>query len=289
MTRLLCCLLLCGLLCGAARAQDGGPRVQRTWRLLAVGLDVGPGLRVRALLRGVERGLRRELPGLELRFDLDGWRDLQGPAQVADDGELLLAALSRAEAAGLEPAEYDVVFVLTPRCREPYFGQAHRAAWRDRRGRAGRGVLIHSAPFDLLHRGLLEGLEGGGPFPAERELDLPPALRRALAGALRAGREPLEALSRLPGLREALLAPTIAHELGHCFAPGDPDVRDGYDQPWLRHATGPADNPEGHDLECCLYKGRGPRFYLEKLLATRGRLIVFCDPCREKLGLPARR
>src|SRR5690606_12122876 len=126
---------------------------------------------------------------------------------------------------------------------EPYFGQAHRAAWRDRQGRAGRGVLIHSAPFDLLHRGLLEGLEGGGPFPAERELALPPALRRTVATALRAGRARLEARSRPPGLREALLAPTIAHELGRFFAPGDLHVRDGYDQPWLRHATGPADNP----------------------------------------------
>lgn len=281
-------LLLAGAPFATAQPAPQEPTVQRTWRLLAIGLDAGPRLRMDALLRGVERALSRELPGLSIRFDRDRWRDLRGPARLADDGQLLRAALDAAQAAGLEPASYDVTFVLSPRCQEPWFGQAHRVEWRDPRGRAARAVLVHSEPFALVHQGLLESLEGSGAFPAEEQAALPDPLRRALACSLRAGRAPLAALARLPGLREALLAPTIAHELGHCFAPGDRDVRDGYDRPWLQHATGPDDNPDGHGVECVLYKGRGPGFYLQKLVATRGRLIVFCDACREKLGLGGR-
>ncbi len=97
--------------------------------------------------------------------------------------------------------------------------------------------------------------------------------------------EPLRALLELPRIRESLLEPTLAHELGHFFAAGDRDIRDGYQEAWLRHATGPTDNPDGHDIECVMYKGRDARFYIDKIIAIRFRAIVFCDPCRERFGL----
>ena len=59
----------------AASGAEGAPaglKVQKTWRLLAVGLDVDPRLRARPLLRLTERALRRELPGLDMGFERAG-------------------------------------------------------------------------------------------------------------------------------------------------------------------------------------------------------------------------
>jgi hypothetical protein len=261
------------LLAGPAAAQEpagGGLRVQRTWRLLAVGLGAGPSLRAERVLRAAERGLRRELPGLDVRFDVDRWRDVPAPSrgEALTDDELVAFAVREAEAAGLEPADYDVVFVFSPLYREAFFGHAHIRAV-DRRGRPVRAARIHTAPGRLLVDGALRSL-GGGPRGLERSLR---ALRPGLVAALDHGLA-----------RELALLPTIAHELGHFFAPGDLDVRDGYQAPWTRHATGPDDNPDRHGVECVMFKGRDPAFFARKLLATRGRLIRFCDGCRERLG-----
>lgn len=269
---------------------EGGLQVQRTWRLLAIGLGVGGSLRAERVLRRAERGLRRELPGLDVRFDVDAWRDVRPPEEPLDDDALVAFAVRAVEAMGVEPASYDVVFVLSPRYREPYFGHAHLGA-ADRLGRAVRGARIHTAPGALLVDGLLRALAGEPPAPG-----LPPGRTRDATGAPRGLARTLAALR--PGLvaaldhglaLEAALLPTIAHELGHFFAPGDRDVRDGYQAPWLRHATGPDDNPEGHGVECVMYKGRDAAFYVRKVLAVRGRLVRFCDRCRERLGCRPRR
>lgn len=279
------------LLAAPARAQAPAPalRVQRSWRLLAIGLGVGEALRPKRVLRRAERGLRRELPGLDVRFDLARWSDVPGPEDRAlSDDELVAYAVREVEAGGVEPADYDVVFVLSPLYREPYFGHAHIEA-SDRRGRAVRAARIHTAPGALIVDGVLRALAGESPAPG-----MPPGAARggpsrALARALGAARPGLvAALDRGLALEVALL-PTIAHELGHFLAPGDLDVRDGYQAPWTRHATGPDDNPEGHGVECVMYKGRDAAFYARKLLATRGRLIRFCDRCRERLGCAGRR
>lgn len=254
--------------------------VQREWRLLAVGLDTDPGLDAPALLARVERGLRRELPGLEPRLDVARWRSFPAPAALLGpvpaaardqrDDALVRAALARADEAGLEPATYDVVFVLSPRFTGSYFGRAH-IDWTDRRGRAARAALIQTAPGALIVDGVLRALER----------DAPP-----LAALLRALRAALVRLLDRPALAALAIEPTLAHELGHFFAPGDLDVKDGYQAPWLRHAEADDRNPEGHRVECVMFKGRDAAFYLRKLAATRGRLVVFCDPCRAKLGCP---
>ncbi|MCW8140512.1 MAG: hypothetical protein KIT58_16560, partial [Planctomycetota bacterium] len=163
-----------------------------------------------------------------------------------------------------------------------YFGHAHIDA-RDRHGRAVRAARIHTAPGKLIVDGLARTLAGEAPadgLPGGRASGPGRALGQALA-RLRPALTP--ALDRGLAL-EAILLPTIAHELGHFFAPGDRDVRDGYQAPWLRHATGPGDNPEGHGVECVMFKGRDAAFYARKALATGGRLVRFCDRCRERLG-----
>src|SRR5690606_17876008 len=77
----------------SAQEPGQGLRVQRTWRLLAVGLGVGPSLRAERLLRRAERGLRRELPGLDVRFDVAHWRDVAPPSDGAlNDDELVAFA-----------------------------------------------------------------------------------------------------------------------------------------------------------------------------------------------------
>ncbi|MCO5165521.1 MAG: hypothetical protein M9894_04015 [Planctomycetes bacterium] len=275
---------LAAALAAPAAAQEGGLTVQRSWRLLAVGLGAGPEVRPRRLLGRAERGLRRELPGLDVRFDRGAWRDVPLPegAAALDDDALVAFAVQAAEALGVEPADYDVVFVLSPAWRAPYFGEAHVEA-RDRRGRAVRAARIHTAPGRLIVEGLARTLAGESPAEG-----LPPGRAsgpgRALGRTLERLRPALTpALDRGLAL-EAIVLPTIAHELGHFFAPGDRDIRDGYQAPWLRHATGPDDNPEGHGVECVMFKGRDAAFYARKALATGGRLVRFCDRCRERLG-----
>src|SRR5690606_11133475 len=78
---------------GPAPGQAGGLQVQRTWRLLAIGLGVGGSLRAERVLRRAERGLRRELPGLDVRFDVDAWRDVSPPEEPLDDDALVAFAL----------------------------------------------------------------------------------------------------------------------------------------------------------------------------------------------------
>lgn len=284
-------LALTLLVAPAARAQAPGPAptrqgltVQRTWRLLAIGLGVGSSVRAERVLRRAERGLRRELPGLDVRFDAARWRDVPAPPaeDALTDDELVAYAIREVEAGGVEPADYDVVFVLSPRYREPFFGHAHIAA-ADRRGRPVRAARIHTAPGALVVDGVLRTLAGESPAPG-----LPSGAAseggRALARALERLRPRLVAALDRGLALEAALLPTIAHELGHFLAPGDLDIRDGYQAPWTRHATGPDDNPDEHGVECVMYKGRDAAFYVRKLVAARGRLIRFCDRCRERLG-----
>ncbi len=265
--------------------------VQRSWKLLAVGLDAPADLRVEPLLLACEDALERELPGLEVRFARGAYRNHQlekAQTQGLNNQALAALALRLAEASGQAIASFDVVFVFTPHLRKSYLGLSHLEG-RDRRGRSARAALIQTRPFPALARGLRASLEGQplkGFAAEERPLD--PRLRQALLRLLQRGERPLRRLCELPGIREALLAPTLAHEFGHFLAPGDLDVRDGYQEGWLRHATGPRDNPEAHQVSCCMYKGRGLRFYLDKLLAIRGRLVRFCDPCRKQLGCAQR-
>ena len=264
--------------------------VQRTWRLAAIGLEADARLDVRRVLEICERGFARELPGLEITFDVERYRSYRLPAgfdrrTLTTNHDVVQQALKLAEADGLDVAGYDVVFVLTPLATDELFGLSH-IPYTDRRGREARGALIHSAPFSVLHRGVVDALQERYPpgfYPPQRQ-PLPEGVRSLLVSLLRLLRIPLKVLCELPFVREALLAPTIAHELGHFFAPGDLNVRDGYQEAWLSHSTGPNDNPDGHALECVMYKGRDARFYVEKALAIRGRLVVFCDGCREKLG-----
>jgi hypothetical protein len=58
----------------------------------------------------------------------------------------------------------------------------------------------------------------------------------------------------------------------------------------MPHATGEGDelNPWGHGVDCCMYKGRDLGLYARKLIAMRGRVVVFCDRCRERLGCARR-
>jgi hypothetical protein len=263
---------LIALLLAATTASAQELTVQREWRVLVVGLGVGEGLDVPRALERARRGIERELPGLRVRFE--GWRDVEAPADALGDDELVAYAVREAEAAGLEPADFDVTFVLSPLYREPFFGYAHIDV-RDRRGRSVRGGRIQTAPGRLI----LDGVEA-----ALREGAVDPALAEPLRRLLEAGRPALERLLASRLVREAAIVSTLAHELGHFLAPGDLDVRDGYDRPWLRHATSPEDNPEGHGLECVMFKGRSLDFYLRKVVAMRGRLVRFCDACRTKLG-----
>jgi hypothetical protein len=282
MGRALALTMLVLSLPAAAGAQE--LKVQRTWRLAAVGLDANPRLGMPRMLERVARGIERELPGLEVSFDVERYRSyrLQGAAPQSNH-DLVRKALRLAEADGLSTADYDVVFVFSPHARRN-LGQSHLDA-TDAKGRPVRGALIHSRPFELLYEGIVDTLQGRPVpgFPAGEQV-LPEPLRRLLVRLLGMGRKALRALSELPVIREALLAPTVAHELGHFLAVGDTNIRDGYQAPWLRHATGPEDNPEKHDVSCVMYKGRSARFYVEKLIAIRGRLVVFCDACREQMG-----
>lgn len=264
-------MALLALVTATAAGQEPAPAltVQERWRLLAVGLGVGPALRApQRVLRRAERGLRRELPGLDVSFDRARWRDFPRPAGALDDDALVQAAVTACDEAGLDPASYDVVFVLSPLYAEPYFGHAHIAA-RDRSGRAVRAARIHTAPGRFLLEGVLEAVARGD----ERAGELLRAFGPRLAPVFDHGLA-----------LEVIVLPTLAHELGHFFAPGDLDIRDGYQREWLQHATGPDDNPARHELECVMYKGRDAAFYVRKLLAVRGRLVRFCDACRAKLG-----
>ncbi|MGE0707842.1 MAG: hypothetical protein AB7N76_12965 [Planctomycetota bacterium] len=269
-------------------AQAAGLTVQRRWRLLALELDTDPRLELRRWLPRYARAIERELPGLEVSFDVERWRRLEtSPPERARllaldperrDAEVVRTGLGLGLAAGLDLADYDAVFVVTPLASDRLFGLSH-IDLRDARGRVVRGGLINTRPLEVLAQGLLRtlagqqsGAEAGGEGREGEQ-----------AGRL------VRALSRVRELRERLLAPTIAHELGHFLAPGDRDVRDGYQRPWLQHATGPDDNPEGHGVECCMFKGRDLRFWVEKVLSTRGRLVLFCDACRKQLGCDPRR
>ncbi len=241
-----------------------GQTVQTDWSLAAVGVECE--LSMPWLLRSCAQGIERELPGLRVGFDVPAYREVGAPEAELDDFALVRWAIAQAEADGLAVADYDVVFVFSPRFQSA-FGYSHIDT-EDSAGRQVRGAFVATDSYPQLE-----------------------ALLRAEAGtevdALLAEWGPsLRGLLRLPGVREAIVAPTVAHELGHFLAPGDGDIRDGYQAPWIKHATSEDDNPDGHGIECCMHKGGSVSAILRKLAAQQGRLIAFCDTCRERLGLP---
>ncbi len=282
--------LLALALAAPAAAGDEAPRlsVQRRWRLAAVAFDADPRLRLERVFARTARTIERELPGLELDVS-EPVRSYPLPSGGVGgtDRAVAEAALRAAEADGLAIGEFDVIFVFTPHVRGPYFGLSHLDV-EAKDGTTARAALIHTRPIGLAYRSLLATLEGR-PLPGfQTEEPLPPRVREAVARVLALLGPLVERADRSPRLAEPFLAATLAHEFGHFLAPGDLDVRDGYQERWLAHATGEQDNPDGHGLECCMYKGRGLEFYVRKLLVTRGRLVRFCDPCREQMGCAPR-
>ena len=243
------------------------------------------------LLERTAKSIREELPGLEVTFDVPRWRNYPSESEEVfkNDSAIVRYGMRAAEDNGVKVWEYDVVFVFSPRYQGRYFGRSH-VRYKSRDGHAGRGALILTKPFRLIHGGMMDALGDKDPppgFSPDKPIELVERLKGPLRGLLERARGGLEATLEAPGIREAILAPTIAHELGHFFAPGDLDIRDGYETEWMRHATGPDDNPENHGIECCMYKGRTPSFYVRKVLAIRGRLVIFCDECRRQLGCAA--
>ncbi len=277
------------LLSSPVTAQEpAGLTVQTRWRLGAIGLDADPRLDLDRTLRRTARAIERELPGLSLEVAAPVVRRRLPASEGTPptNGELAAAALGLAEDAGVDWAACDVVFVFTPHVHKRYLGIAHVLPTLQGGGSTPRVALIHTRPFALLYRSLLDTLAGRTLPGFQAEEPLPPEVAAALERLLALLGPLVERLGDLPAVRERLIEPTLAHEFGHFLAPGDRDVKDGYQEPWLRHATGERDNPDGHALDCCMYKGRGLRFYLQKALATRGRLVRFCEPCRERLGCP---
>ncbi len=276
MLRRLLCLAVAALPLAAQQ-----PQVQTDWQLAAVGVDVGD-FDVEALLRACEPAIERELPGLQLDFDLEHYLGLVGPREQLGDEELVRWALAEAEAAGLAIAAYDVVFVFSPRFQGA-FGRSHIGC-RDAAGQAARGAFVLTDAYDMVEEQVLAAIERspllGGSMLAE---PVGAQLRQLIV----AQRPLLQTLFRLPGVREAAAAPTVAHEFGHFLAPGDLDIRDGYQTPWVKHALSEQDNPDQHGIECCMHKGGSIEAILRKLSVQAPRLIAFCDTCRSRLGLLA--
>jgi hypothetical protein len=278
-------------LAGAPAAlADGEPRltVQKEWKLLAVGVAVDPDLDLLAVVRSTEQAMRRELPGIDLHFDLERYRAFPRPGKELNDRALVRHGMRAAEDAGIDLADYDICFVFSPLYKERYFGFSH-VSYRTQDKATSLGAAIQTAPAKLLYSGMVDALDGRHPegFKPEEPGPLSKRLSGTLSGLLKRNKERLLGALELPYLREAIISPTIAHEFGHFLAPGDPDIRDGYQKPWLKHATGPEDNPENHTIDCCMYKGRSLDFYAKKalrMIRMGGRLVVFCDNCRAKLG-----
>lgn len=270
--------------------------VQCDWKLLGIGLEAPDELALAELMAYSEWAIERELPGLDLQFDLARVKNYKRPLTKMGDRELVAYAVAKAEADGAKVADYDIVFVFSPLFKGPYFGYSHIGC-KDKDGRAVRGCLITTRMTEVALAGAQRGIDKLEKEAQEsgRKLTWREQLRiRANTMAKRVLDEVTPLAVRWtdrPFVREALIAPTVAHEFGHFLAAGDKNIRDGYETPWLRHATGPDDNPDGHSIDCCMYKqnqGDQVRFWLEKLVSMKGHLVVFCDACRKRMGCKAR-
>lgn len=296
------------LAAGAAPRPAAGQeiRIQRTWHILPVGYgleEVGRPGRGGAVRRFLDGRLGRLLPfgrrtppddGLGLarlaediqrriEHDLPGVDVVLGPAlryEAADDVETLPETLG-AEAADIEigrralaraeadevVSRYDVALVFSPFITG-HAGLAQQV-YQGAYGEETRFAVVSADPARHVDRFLENNVPAGDDRTRRMVEALRPALARVLATA---------------DIRRWVVETVAVHEFGHFLAPGDLDVRDGYEAPWIGHG-GDGSVPGEHGLGCIMDKEVSIESALAKLVRFALARDDFCASCHEALGI----
>ncbi|MBI4615374.1 MAG: hypothetical protein HY720_17285 [Planctomycetes bacterium] len=256
---------------GLGTASSDELTVQARWRVGVVTAGWDKPYSAREVVVEAGRYVSRELSGIE-------WEVLEGEVAIpplAEPGdEALQTSLEANTAADFPLAACDFLVVFAPFEEESrYYGYA-LASFRpggDPRARAIWFTAVNLRPEKVVLGGLAREMAKRGLADEGNRL----------AAALAPLSERLLGDGRV--LRHSLVATTV-HEFGHFLAPGDPDVKDGLQAPWIKNGD-PDDNPDGHALECVMYTPKSARSVLAKATRAFPDGIRFCDACKERLGV----